>query len=119
MNIDHNQPAIAGKFYQLYRVAFGWFKLFPKKERYSLGEKTENAILDALTEIYYLNQLPNPLKENRLLILSAKNDLIKTFFRLALDLRVLEFGRYEQAQTLLQETGKMIGGWIKFVRNSH
>lgn len=109
---------LAGKFYELYRLSYSWLNGFPKKERYTLGEKIENAILDNLTEIFYLNNLPNALKENHLLILSAKNEIVKTLFRLALDIKVLDFAKYAQAQAMLQENGKMIGGWIKFIKTA-
>lgn len=116
-NSADNIPLV-GKFYELYRLSYSWLQNFPKKERYTLGEKIETAILDNLSEIYYLNNLPNALKENHLLILSAKNEIVKILFRLALDVKALDLNKYANAQALLQETGKMIGGWIKFSRSS-
>jgi hypothetical protein len=116
-NTQNNIPLV-GKFYELYRLSYLWLKNFPKKQRYTLGERIETAILDNLSEIFYLNNLPNSLKENHLLILSAKNEIVKIHFRLALDIGVLNFNKYANAQAILQETGKMIGGWIKFSRSS-
>lgn len=116
-NISSNRFNLPDKFYRLYLLANRWLKKFPKPERYTLGERIENNILDALTEIYFLNQLPDAFKETHLLVVSAKNETAKILFRLALDTGVLEFGKYAQAQALLQETGKMIGGWINYVRS--
>lgn len=116
-NFASNIPLVE-RFYELYRLSYSWLNNFPKKERYTLGERIETAILDNLSEIYYLNNLPNALKENHLLILSAKNEVVKILFRLALDVKVLDFNKYANVQAILQETGKMIGGWIKFSRSS-
>lgn len=122
MNNHHNSAGsipLVGKFYELYLISYVWLKNFPKKERYTLGERIETAILDNLSEIYYLNNLPDAIKENHLLILSAKNETVKILFRLALDIKVLDFNKYANAEAILQETGKMIGGWIKYVRSAH
>ena len=107
-------PPIVGKFYELYRLTHRWQMNFAKPQRYSLGTKLCSLLLDSLAEIYYLNALPNSLKANRLLLLAARNDTIKILWRLALDTKTINFYQYETAQSILQTTGKMIGGWIKF-----
>jgi hypothetical protein len=116
-NSSPNRFNLPDKFYGLYLLTSRWLKKFPKPERYTLGERLENSILDALTEIYFLNQLPDAFKETHLLAVSAKNETAKILFRLALDTGALELGQYAQAQAVLQETGKMLGGWINHVRS--
>jgi hypothetical protein len=112
----HNSFNLPDKFYELYRLTNRWLRKFPKPERYTIGERLENSLLDILTEIYFLNQLPDAFKENHLLIASAKNETAKILFRLATEIGVLESGKYTEAALILVETGKMLGGWINYVR---
>ncbi|MFH0779275.1 MAG: four helix bundle protein [Parcubacteria group bacterium] len=107
---------LASKFFLLYKTTYQYLKRFPKKARYSLGEKLENSILELMKETFYLNQLPNILKEKELLKLNAGNELLKRLFRLAHEIAVLDEHQYLTIQSHLHETGKMIGGWIKFIK---
>jgi hypothetical protein len=119
MNDFHNREDIplTAKFYSLYRLIYLWLKHFPKKERYTLGENLERTILELLTGISFTNQLPNALKEPQIMKLSAQNETLKILFRLAQDIKVLNLQQYLTAQSHLQETGRMLGGWLKFARN--
>ncbi len=40
---------------------------------------------------------------------------IKVLFRLAKDTRAIDSKQYLEIQTVIQEIGKMVGGWIKSV----
>jgi len=118
-NFHNNQLNIplANKLFSLYKTTYKYLKYFPKKERYTLGEKIENNILEMLQKIYYINQLPDSLKEAELLKLNAKNEMLKLLFRLAHEIAILDETRYLTAQSFLQEIGKMIGGWIKYLKS--
>lgn len=45
--------------------------------------------------------------------MSVKVDLLKVLLRLAKDTKALSSGSYLTLQDMLQEIGKMLGGWIK------
>jgi hypothetical protein len=109
--------SIIERLFKLYQTTYQYLKSFPKKERYALGEKLENTILELLQDTFYLNQLPNALKENPLLQLNAKNETLKILFRLAHELTILDDQKYLNIQSKLQEIGRMIGGWIKFIKS--
>lgn len=119
MDHFHNREDIplTAKFYSLYRLTYLWLKRFPKKERYTLGENLENTILELLTDIHFTNQLPNAMKEPQILKLNAQNETLKILFRLAQDIKTINLQQYLVAQSHLQETGRMLGGWLKFARN--
>lgn len=88
---------------------------FPKKDRYTIGQRCENYLLDILEGIIVAAQSKN----NKLATLertSAKLDLLKVFIRLASDLEILSDKRYIVCQSYLQEIGRMLGGWIKSTR---
>ena len=118
----HDNPnelniSIIAKYYQLYKYLHSALKTFPKQERYTLGEKIDKLVTEIASDIFYLNQLPNPLKENKLLLVISKNELLKMFIRLSYDLLIINFQKYVHIQSLLQETGKMLGGWLKFLKS--
>lgn len=110
-----NIPLI-NKSYELYKLLYRYLKDFPKKERYTLGEKIEETLLEIIGKTIYLNQLPDHLKENQLLLLNSQNELLKLLIRLSYDVKILKEQQYLTLQSYLQEIGKMIGGWIKYLK---
>jgi|SRR6056297_2055106 len=120
MNGFHNNQLnipLTNEFFQIYKIIYQYLKHFPKKERYTLGEKIETLFLETIQEIFHLNQLPDPLKEKSLLKLNAKNETLKLLIRLAHEIKVLDIKQYLNIQEKLQKTGKMIGGWIKYLKS--
>lgn len=90
---------------------------FPKKDRYTMGQRCETYILEILEGIIAAGQLP---KERKLAVLeraSNKLDMLKVFIRLAADLEVLSEKRYIVCQNSIQEIGKMFGGWIRSIKD--
>jgi hypothetical protein len=92
-------------------------KRIPKQERYSLGVKIDSTLLNFLEHAYYINHLPDILKENELLKLSAQNELLILLFRIGHENAVFNMQQYLTAENYLIENGKMIGGWIKYLKS--
>jgi hypothetical protein len=103
------------KIYELYKLLHSYHQHIPKSERYTLWQKCENtalALLESLIETGYQKG------EEKLLCLYAisnKLDLLKVFIRLAKDTHVINNKQYLDIQSIIQEIGKMVGGWIKSV----
>lgn len=58
----------------------------------------------------------NISKQEKLSILrevSIKVDLLRVFFRLGKDLKIIENKKYIELENSIIEIGKMVGGWIK------
>lgn len=89
---------------------------FPKKDRYTLGQRCELYITDILEGIMVAAQTEKSKKLQVLEQVSNKLDLLKVFIRLASDLDALSDKRYIVCQNHLQEIGKMLGGWMRSVR---
>jgi len=104
-----------GKTFDFYKQLHLWIHLFPKVERFSLGVKLEDSALELLEGFLNANQLPNSLKRNALNSLSAKLNMLRLLIRLALETRCIDEKKYLTLQSLLQEIGKMLGGWIRSV----
>jgi hypothetical protein len=99
------------KLYALYRAIAETLPSFPKTQRYSLGERLENTVLDILELLFFVPIAPTKLET--LQTMSVKVDLLKVLLRLAKDTQAVSSGRYLVLQEMLQEIGKMLGGWIR------
>lgn len=86
---------------------------FPKRDRYTLGQKIENNILELLEFIILASQSERGEKLKILKKASVKLDVIKVLVRLCRDLKVIDTKKYLSLSSFLQEIGKMLGGWIK------
>jgi four helix bundle protein len=94
-----------------------FLKLFPKSEKYSLGQKIEKTILEILE---FSLQAASASKQEKIVFLKtadAKISLLKILIRLANEIKALDNKKYLILQEKLQEIGKMLGGWIKYTNN--
>ncbi|MFA4817941.1 MAG: four helix bundle protein [Parcubacteria group bacterium] len=105
------------KLYELYKYAHKSISVFPKHERYSLGEKIEMNILEAIELTVFGNAQPKNFKDGYLLKANAKVEVLKILFRLSLDNEFINQTQYIKAEEYLQEAGRMLGGWIKYLKS--
>ena len=99
----------------MYKLFHKILILFPKYERYSLGQKIENTILDTLELSIKTVYLPKQEKLKYLKEIDTKINLLKMLIRLSNEIKTLDNKKYLILQEKLQEIGRMIGGWIKFI----
>ena len=84
---------------------------FPKSHRFTIGDRIETIaidVLEALIEATYTRERTQHLRQANLGI-----EKLRFLLRLAADLRVLDRSRYEYTARTLDETGRLIGGWMK------
>jgi len=84
-----------------------------------LGQKIDNLILEILELIFLALNSSKEEKYNCLKQVSLKIDLLKILIRLSKEIKILDNKKYIQLQQELQEIGKMIGGWIKKIKQTH
>lgn len=116
-NFNSIEIPLIKKLYELYKYAHKSISVFPKHERYSLGEKIETNILEAIELSVFGNAQPKNFKETYLLKANAKVEILKILFRLSLDQKFINETQYIKTEEYLQEAGKMLGGWIKYLRS--
>ena len=112
LNLGFDIP-IFQKTYDLYKLYYQYLVNFPKKDRFTLGLRCENVILDLLEAITEASQISKSGKLPILQKASLKLDQAKMFIRLAKDLKILDNKKYLTLESHLQEIGRMLGGWIK------
>lgn len=91
-------------------------KSFPQKDRYVLGQKVETLTLESLQLIVLAGISERDKKLPFLEKSIALVDLIKIMLRLAKDINILDGKKYLQLEGLLQEIGRMLGGWRKSLK---
>ncbi|MFH0988080.1 MAG: diversity-generating retroelement protein Avd [Parcubacteria group bacterium] len=102
---------VVQKMCELYKMFHEHLKLFPKNDKYDIGAKCENTLLNALE---YLIKASNANIDKKLPYLqqaSTEFDILKIFFRMANEIHALDDKKYLALQGHIQEIGKMIGGW--------
>ncbi len=110
---NSNELPIIRKLTDLYKLFYRYRELFPKKDKYTLGNTCEQYIISTLE---YLLAAGNASKiEKKPLIQQAnlKFDALKFFIRISHELKLLDDKKYLALQTIIQEIGRMLGGWQK------
>ncbi len=86
---------------------------FPKRERHSTGQHCEQTALQLLRLMFQANDQHGRQRLTLLHEIDTELKLLKTFVRLAFDVKAISDRQYLDLQSALQEIGKMLGGWIK------
>ena len=91
----------------------GCLKQFPKSEKYGLANDIKAAMYNLLRLIITANKRYH--KKTTLQEIDVELDTIRVFIRLASDKdnKYLPMKKYENWSKMLNEIGKMLGGWIK------
>lgn len=101
------------KLYELYKIYYNYLALFPKKDKYALGKKCEEQIIEILEMVIQAKSCSQTEKKKSLDTASVKLDMLKIFIRLCQDLKLLDQKKYLNISERLQEVGRMLGGWQK------
>ena len=89
---------------------------FPRSHKFTVGDRIESMalnVLEALIEATYTRDRAEALRRGNLGI-----EKLRFLIRLAADLRLLDRRRYEHAARALDDTGRLIGGWMKAHRDA-
>jgi len=107
-----SELAILEKIYELILWLYPTINKFPKSQRFVLGQRIENAALEILEKIIMARQSKSKLFH--LKKASVEMDKLRILTRLAKDLYFISVRQYEFAAQKINESGKMLGGWMKF-----
>jgi hypothetical protein len=88
----------------------------PKITRFTLGEKIDNLFSDCLGIALRASYQPKDKKAETIKELNAKFDTLKFFLKLLWEIKAIDANKLTIISAPLAETGKMIGGWMKFYK---
>jgi|SRR3990167_8247847 len=100
-------PKVITSTYDFIKWAIPHIAKFPRDQRYTLGERTENKLfrlLEFLIEAQYSKDKADALKQANLEI-----EQMRYLFRLAFDLRLIDLKAYELSAKYLAGIGAQVG----------
>ena len=116
-NFQQIEIPVVKTLYELYVFTHGLVLKFPKHERYSLGEKLENSIFEAIEYIVFGNVQQKNFKDAYILKANTKVELLKLYYRLTFEINIIDEKSYLKVEQHFQECGKMLGGWLKYLQS--
>ncbi len=91
----------------------GYRDHFPKKARYSLGDKIDGLFLQILELLFVASYQSKDEKERTLEKALHALDLLKFFLRISWEIGALDMNKFTELSGSVYEIGKMVGGWKK------
>jgi hypothetical protein len=84
---------------------------FPRQQRFVLAEAVQRTALQFQERLIEAARTTDPLP----LLRQADTELTKLRFylRLCRDLKLMNIGQYQHAARMVNEVGRLLGGWIK------
>jgi hypothetical protein len=109
-------PVAVGKAYDFVLWLLPKVENFPRRHRFTVGERLTTHGLDLLTslvEAAYARQKADLLEQA-----SRKVNSTRYLLRMAKDLKLMSIDAYGFSAEKLDEIGRMVGGWSKAVARS-
>ena len=104
---------ILKRTHDLYRTFHNYRKLIPKSDRFTIYERAENNILDILERFYEASYSKGQDKSTGLEKASVKLNTLRFFIRIMKESKSLDNKKYTLLQEIIDEIGRMLGGWIR------
>lgn len=111
-----NDLPIIHKLIETYKLWQEFLPNFPKSSKYTIGEKTDRLFVEVLEYTYVASYLQSNKKLDCVNKSSIKLDLLKFFLRIAWEIKSLDNKKYILISEKLDEIGKMLGGWIRQIK---
>lgn len=115
--MDEYDIPIFKKSYCLYKLFYGFRHTVSKQDRYTLWQRCEGLILEILESILYASQQAKQEKLPTLQTASLKLNLLRVFLRMCKDVKAIDNRKYTQLEELIDEIGRMLGGWIRSTKD--
>ncbi|MEK7189294.1 MAG: diversity-generating retroelement protein Avd [Patescibacteria group bacterium] len=105
------------KSYELYKLFHQYRQAAPRQERHTSFARAEKLILDIIENILRAGQSAKTDKGPFLEKASSSLNVLRVLVRLIKDVKAIDVKKYMRLQELIDEIGRMLGGWIRSVRN--
>lgn len=107
------QSPIFARTYDLLRWLIPLTTKFPRSHRFVLAARVQETVLRFQERLIEAGRSKEPLP----ILAQADTDLAKLrlYLRLCRDLQLIAFNQYEHGQRMVDEVGRLMGGWIKSI----
>ncbi|OHA18253.1 MAG: hypothetical protein A2664_02190 [Candidatus Taylorbacteria bacterium RIFCSPHIGHO2_01_FULL_46_22b] len=103
------------KTYEFIKLVYRIIQQFRREYKHTLGAELQAIIWQVLDEIIVANSLPIRERAQSIDKISWLFDKFKIRFRFAFELGLVNAHKFGVAQKEIEEIGRMIGGWRKWV----
>ncbi|MCB9436499.1 MAG: diversity-generating retroelement protein Avd [Anaerolineales bacterium] len=86
---------------------------FPRLYRNTITRRLLDALLDFQELLYEANAAQGSKRLTYLRRADGHLDKLRLYLRLAFDLQWLTSGQYEHVSRMVEEVGRLLGGWIR------
>ena len=107
---------ITQKIHDMIKYGYQALKQFPKSEKFALAADIKTCMHNILSKA--IEAQKKYYKKTTLQDMDVELMKLKHFMRLSYELGFLPFKKYEYWSKMVAEIGKMLGGWIKSVRDN-
>ncbi|MBU1348744.1 four helix bundle protein [Patescibacteria group bacterium] len=104
------------KTIEAYKIWHAHHVIFPRLSRFSLGTKIDSLFTDVIELIFLAGYAGADQKHAFVVRASTKLDLLKFFMQAAWEVRCLDQRRYTAILVPLNDIGKDIGRWQKYLQ---
>jgi len=104
---------ILKRSYDLYRTFHDYRKAVSKQDRFTIYNRSENLIIDVVELFLEAGYTKSCNKTAVLEKASVKLNVLRFLIRLMKESHVLDTKKYAALQTIIDEIGRMLGGWIR------
>lgn len=104
------------KSYDLYKALHECRRLVPKQDRFTIFERVDTVTLDIIEGILLASSQQKAIKLPTLERVSLKLNMLRIFIRLMKDTKALDLKKYIALESVTDEIGRMLGGWIKSIK---
>ena len=110
-------PSAITRTYDLLKWTIPQLQKFPREQKFLLGDRIENGLLDILELLVDANY--SRKKIDQLRQANLRLEMLRFLFRISFELKYLNQRRYEHAASRLDEIGRMVGGWLRQQRSKN
>lgn len=114
--MDDFDIPIFKRTYDLYKLFYSYRNVISKQDRYTIWQRCDSMMLEVLENIMAASQMAKREKLPILERASVKLNFLRVFIRLMHETKGIDMKKYLLLQEPIDEIGRMLGGWIKSVR---
>jgi 23S rRNA-intervening sequence protein len=110
MTFEHSP--IFAKTYDLLAWLIPVTLAFPKNQRFVLAQRLHQAALDVHEQLVAAGKTQRAERRRYLLQADIRLEQLRVHWRLCRTLELVPPGRYEHGARMIDEVGRLLGGWI-------
>ncbi len=107
---------ILNKSFDFWKALFPALAKLPKNYKFNLGDRAQSIaseVVELLLEAYFS---PPEHKRDQLTRANIKIEILRRYLRLMFELGLYTSTTYGRFSEMLDEIGRMVGGWIKSLK---